>query len=582
MELIGESTTSRFNYSCALGSTDKIYCMVGRLNPWTHTGANQVYDPVTDSWTDAAEAPTHTDNPILVPHGDDIYFFNSFAGQRGNAEYYIYNALTDSWNGAPETLTVADNSFSAIAAASYDGSIYLLGELYEDGDGGSGDRYLNLYAYNPDTTTWSTEYSSLISASDVRYEAASAAIGSKLYIFGGADASGSYKRSTLVYDITDGTITEKADMPTYRAGAAITVGADGEIYLFGGALNPAEAQDGIFTMSVVSYDPVVNSWTEQPPLSTSNSNNSAVLGADDEIYVFMPNDGEGGVSGPAIEDRPILDFYIDQDNELPVKWEINEELEIYKGYAPSLETALCPPNFQRCNYHVSSDALNKSIDLGPVLSDGKLVATPDEFSMASMAFLLPVADNLEKVMVRFAENVSITGSSDWDGIFHFPEFLSESSANPDGDDVNIDKIIKLGGNVSLDLSAPARMLIPGAGDADYRVGYVEPGTDEFVEITTICNEDTLLSATEQLGEGEACKMVLGSDSQAEMGYEWPSSVVVWTTHFTEFLTYESATADTDLESAEEEVLPKTGSSGWRDISLVDRLVGSLFNFFRGI
>lgn len=538
----------RFNYGCvAVPGIDDIYCMGGMAvgDGWMNPVAyNYSYNTQTEAWQQRASIPDPISAPI--PHltyldGKIYLISNPGLFMQGSLKYFIYDIAEDTWIDPDETeeldaYLIGPNRMRPIAVSSYDGAIYLLHE-YREGMDGDTQRQLRLSMFDPSEGVWTNEVHAMdVSAAQIREGVSYVSIGSQIYMFAGADALGNFSRSTLVYDVADNTFTTRADMPTYRQDGMATIGPDGKIYIFGGVPIPEELQLGVKTETVVSYDPEGDAWSSELPLSRMDSHGDAVLGADGEMYVFMTESSEEQL--PPIHERPILEYYIDQSYD--TSWDMDHDKGIYKAYAPSLATALCPPVFQRCNYHVTPGTQNTSFQLSPVLVDGQLVATPDEFSMANMAFLAPVGDTTERIVLRFAPNVTISGSVDWDGVFLFPEFLPEVSVTPDGDDVEVERVIKLGGNVSLALSDPARLVIPGGGEEGYRVGYVEPGSDEFVEITTECAEDSLTSASSQLSAGEACKMIVEEPDDIAPEFLEPKRLVVWTTHFTEFATYTTA------------------------------------------
>ncbi len=561
----------RFNFSCVSTSGDDVFCMGGMgagpegFQSFDH---NYAYNTVSGQWQEKAPIP----DPALgaMPHlayldGKIYLIANPGMYISGGLQYYVYDTAGDTWinpNSSEEfdSYQVGPNRIRSVAVSVYDGNIYLIND-YREGEEGDTQRHLRLSKLDLTDGTWTYEVDSKeVSAEETRRDASYTSIGSKIYIFAGHDGLGVWRRSTLVYDIADNSMTAKADIPTYRQDGMVTVGADGKIYIFGGVPVPEELQHGIKTDTVVSYNPSTNSWSSETSLSREDSHGDAVLGSDGEMYVFLSQDS--GEPLPPISERPILDYYIDQAHD--VSWNMDESAGVYEAYAPSLAVSLCPASFQRCNYHVTPGTENKSFQLDATLSNGKLVATPDEFSMANMAFLAPVGESLERIVLRFAPNVSISGSTDWDGVFHFPSFLSEPSVSPEGEDVEVEKTVKLGGNVGLSLSAPARLAIPGAGESS-RVGYVEPDSDEFVEITATCNGDSLEAVTEQLGEGEACKIVVETPEDIAPEYVEPKRLIVWTTHFTEFVTYSEPQ---EAEETDEGVLPKTGFSGnsfWQSV-----------------
>lgn len=123
----------------------------------------------------------------------------------------------------------------------------------------------------------------------------------------------------------------------------------------------------------------------------------------------------------------------------------------------------------------------------------------------------------QQIYFNIEKNTEITGSSKWDGKLILPS-IAQNVVVPKE---KIAYAIKVGGNVDLSLSVPARIYLPGAREK--RIGYI--GTDgEFNEITNILAEDNKEALTEKQTEG---KVVIGDD------------VAVWTKHFTVFAVLEN-------------------------------------------
>jgi hypothetical protein len=137
----------------------------------------------------------------------------------------------------------------------------------------------SLFIYDPDTDDWSTG-ASLPAEYPAVEDVAAAAVGGKVYVFGGAPEpfSGAVT-SAAVYDPGANTWTMLDPMPTARSGAtAEAVGT--KIYVIGGM-----DATGISLATVDVYDTVTGNWGSAAPMGTPRDNpGSAVIGG--KIYVF--------------------------------------------------------------------------------------------------------------------------------------------------------------------------------------------------------------------------------------------------------------------------------------------------------
>ncbi len=87
---------------------------------------------------------------------------------------------------------------------------------------------------------------------------------------------------------------------------------------------------------------------------------------------------------------------------------------------------------------------------------------------------------------------------------------------------NVTSVVEVGStSARINLSQPVRLLLPGMAGA--HAGFVLAGV--FTEITSGCTADTQSSADVQLASGGECKTDPGSD------------LVIWTSHFTQFVAY---------------------------------------------
>ncbi len=128
------------------------------------------------------------------------------------------------------------------------------------------------------------------------------------------------------------------------------------------------------------------------------------------------------------------------------------------------------------------------------------------------------------VQVNIPAGTAVSAASDWNGNINVPAVQANNSVTvtPDsGKTATVNTVIEIGsGDVPLFFNKAVRILIPG--QAGKEVGYTRNGV--FTKITTVMSADTQ-AAGDALPAGEDGKIDVGSD------------LVVWTKHFTKYVTY---------------------------------------------
>lgn len=183
---------------------------------------------------------------------------------------------------------------------------------------------------------------------------------------------------------------------------------------------------------------------------------------------------------------------------------------------------------------IGSNAPTSSIVSIPVeVSNGQLdlsaVLTGTLTKQATLTGELAVhaSTTIGDVIVGFPAGITVTSQDpSWTGVIQTPQVRSNSSVTviPDTDKTaTVSAVIEIGAeDIPLTFDLPVRIFIRGKADA--YVGYVQAGT--FGRVRRICTSDTLLSVSAELvGGATDCKMNSGSD------------LVIWTRHFTKFVTY---------------------------------------------
>ncbi len=134
--------------------------------------------------------------------------------------------------------------------------------------------------------------------------------------------------------------------------------------------------------------------------------------------------------------------------------------------------------------------------------------------------------------ISIPASTTITASGSWNGVINVPTIEANSSVSI-GSNKTVSSVIEVGSNsVSLTFSNAVRLLIPGQSGKS--VGFVRNGV--FTQISTPCQSDAQ-AAGNALPAGGDCYFDNGTD------------MVVWTKHFTTFVTY--------VQAATQPVIQKT-------------------------
>jgi N-acetylneuraminic acid mutarotase len=260
--------TQRSNLAAAVGLNGRIYAIGGEnVSPLSTT---EVYDPVTSSWSKAADM--HTARAALAaaagPDGR-IYALGGYDGGVLNT-MEVYDPSSNTWSLAPMPMARADLA----AVAGPDGRIYAIG--------GADGRILNtVEVYDPATNSWSEAAPMPTARADL---AAVAGPDGRIYAIGGIDNNLNSLSTVEVYDPATNSWSEAPDMPTARDYLAAAPGPDGRIYALGG-------DDGRILSTVEAYDPVNNTWSSVGDLPTARFSLAAAA-ADGRVYAIGGDDNK--------------------------------------------------------------------------------------------------------------------------------------------------------------------------------------------------------------------------------------------------------------------------------------------------
>lgn len=238
-----------------------------------------------DVWKSRTNATYALSNTSSATLDDLMYVIRGYSA--GNKKYnQIYDPMTDSWTNGLTHPDANPGLYSAGVGCLYDDCVYdFCGEPYED----------HVKKYDPSTNSWSsvTDYPTEVERHRAEY------IDGLIYIFAGnyQNWDGTALNDAYEYDPDADGYTAIADTPTGFAGHVISMEIDGLVYLMKGTAvcsydpdtdtydtslgaRTAQSQDaykGVSVSSVgyifvdstgYSYDPATDTWTAQTAMTT--------------------------------------------------------------------------------------------------------------------------------------------------------------------------------------------------------------------------------------------------------------------------------------------------------------------------
>ncbi len=244
----------------------KLYVFGGYTNDGTFIprGRSDVYDPVTNTWTQIANMPdpavTHAGT---VVDGRNVYFAGGYAGPGGGINQtfattaaWKYNVDTNAWTAIPSL----PEARGAGAMAALDGKLHFFGGA-DINRKDKGDHWVL-------SLNGGTSWTKAAPLPNPRNHLGRAELSGKIYAIGGQKGTNDKINQQSEVDVwnpaTPNTWKRVASLPKGRshiAGSTFVMG--GRIFVIGGLTNTSLPQ-GI--SDVTAYDPQSNSWRALTPL----------------------------------------------------------------------------------------------------------------------------------------------------------------------------------------------------------------------------------------------------------------------------------------------------------------------------
>ncbi|MBN1357925.1 hypothetical protein JW988_04060 [Candidatus Bathyarchaeota archaeon] len=304
----------------------KIYAIGGFVANGVATGANEEYDPSTDTWETKVPMPTPRAHFATAVYQNKIYCI----GGTGDGVNEVYDPATDTW----ETRASMPTPRSYVTGNVVNGKIYVIG--------GDSNKTIN-EVYDPETDSWSTAASMPTGS----WGYASAVVENKIYIID-SDLN-------QIYDVETDMWSLGASPPFGRLGygkAGVTTGVNAlkRIYVLGEKVYEQPALNQV-------YDPQNDRWTQGSAVPTYRSGFSVAV-ADDLLYV---------IGGYTVKDISIneylktgemypLIFYATNEQYVPFGYGTPDPS--YDGTAPEV-TVSSPENK---TYYTTDIALNFTVN----------------------------------------------------------------------------------------------------------------------------------------------------------------------------------------------------------------------------
>jgi len=235
-------------------------------------------------WRFEPEAPRAAVEGSATAIGPVIYATNgSYPGDLHRV--IAYDTRTRKWSEPTQT-PIGLNHSQAVA---YKGDLYLAGG-YLDGDQPTN----QLWRYDPESDEW-TQLPSMV---EPRGAAATAVVGGKLYVAGGAPrtfgvtAEGSAYDSLEIYDFKTESWSTGPDMPVARH-HLVGAGLDGKFYAAGGRSGLLDTNNDVPpTGEFDRYDPETDRWERLPPMPfpagymgiTTAAGKIVIVGGEDQTH----------------------------------------------------------------------------------------------------------------------------------------------------------------------------------------------------------------------------------------------------------------------------------------------------------
>lgn len=269
----------------------KLYVLAGFVANLKITDATEIYDPVSNSWSEGAPMPIAVTHMGTAVAGNEIWIVAGFVGNHpGTAtnKVQVYNTQTNSWRYGPN-LPAARGSGTAVYNK---GKIHFFGGLLPDRKTDVGEHYVL------DLANQNQGWQPAAPLPNPRNHLSSASVDGIVYAIGGQyghDAGVDDRNNLDAYNPATNSWTRKANLPSERSHFEPgTIVHNGKIIIAGGR------RGNYFFDDITQYDPATNIWTELCKLPDPLLAPAAKVFGD---KLVIANGGVGGTCCPVNNTR---------------------------------------------------------------------------------------------------------------------------------------------------------------------------------------------------------------------------------------------------------------------------------------
>ena len=248
----------------------------------------EMYDPETDTWERRADMPTVrsgvsvsvVDDKIYAIGGEEMEKIKQYKGHVNKVKALptveMYDPVTDTWTQKADMPTPRKTKTCVV-----DDKIYAIG-----GSAATNKQWWleTVEVYDPATDTWAKAES----MNHARYDAALSVMNGEIYAMGGTGWPSNqnqptpYLSSVEVFNPKTNQWRERTGMVAPKAGHSASV-IDRKIYVMGGYLEESEEFKTLSTIEI--YDPATDRWTQESDMLIGKSGHATEV-VDGQIYIF--------------------------------------------------------------------------------------------------------------------------------------------------------------------------------------------------------------------------------------------------------------------------------------------------------
>jgi N-acetylneuraminic acid mutarotase len=215
----------------------------------------EIFDTGSGSWDEGPDLPVGLNHPMAAATSDSVYVFGGYLGFVSDATADVHRLDGDDW----QAVTPMPESRAAAAAATVDGSVYIIGGMGGPGDESSS-MVEEMLVYDVASDSWMVEPG----PPTPREHVTAAVVGGRIYVVGGRGHEGNTAVAEA-YDPASGEWESLDDMPTARSGLSVVAACDRYVIVAGGE-DIGSGQDTYD--EVEAYDVETGTWESLPPMPT--------------------------------------------------------------------------------------------------------------------------------------------------------------------------------------------------------------------------------------------------------------------------------------------------------------------------